>query len=64
MCIEAAENNELCAMREIAKHYKIGARGFPEDSAKSKYWTSLAENIVGIARSPQSGWSGAVKICD
>ena len=35
-----------------------------KDSAKSKYWTTLAENIVGIARSPQSGWSGAVKKCD
>ena len=63
-CIQAAENKEHCALLEIIKHYKKGTAGFEKDPDQAKYWQNILDNLIGIARSPQSGWSGQLKKCN
>lgn len=64
MCIQAANNNEKCAIEEIIKHYKKGTAGFEQSSDEAKKWQNILDNLIGKARSPQSGWSGDLKDCD
>ena len=52
-------NNE-----EIIKHYKKGTAGFEQSSDDAKKWQNILDNLIGKARSPQSGWSGDLKDCD
>ena len=63
-CIQAAENEEHCALLEIIKHYKKGTAGFEEDPDQAKYWQNILDNLIGRAESPQSGWSGQLKKCN
>ena len=64
ICIQAANNNEKCAIEEIIKHYKKGTAGFEQSSDDAKKWQNILNNLIGKARSPQSGWSGDLKDCD
>ena len=64
MCIEAASNNEKCAIEEVIKHYTEGTGGFNQNSTEAKKWQNILDNLIGKARSPQSGWSGELKECN